>query len=293
MSKIALIANMTSRSSAGWASSEQLVRARKNITIYTLGELPLDTIIKRASEQGCQTIVAAGGDGTISSVVDALVRLHIPARLGILPIGTYNHFAKDLHIPLDIAEALDVIENGKTIQVDVAQVNDRYFINNSSIGLYPYMVQTRLALKRRGISTWVIFLYMFLALCRRQFTFVVSFGRGDNVVLRKTSSIYIGNNKYTYGGFDIGTRARLDEGTLFVGLLKSMHGLEFPRLLYRAFRGIVLQDNDVNVIGLQECTIDSTKKRILVAYDGEVTLMTPPLHYRIVLKALDVIVPII
>ena len=62
-------------------------------------------------------------------------------QLGVLPLGTLNHFARDAGIPLDLEEAVAAIAGGRTRQVDVAEVNGRIFINNSAVGLYPELVE--------------------------------------------------------------------------------------------------------------------------------------------------------
>ena len=102
-------------------------------------------------ERGDALIVVGGGDGTISAAASALVGTE--TRLGILPLGTLNHFARDLGIPTELAEAAKLIADGSPRQVDVAEMNERIFINNSAIGLYPLMVMDRdLQQKRLGRS---------------------------------------------------------------------------------------------------------------------------------------------
>src|SRR5258708_9624368 len=80
-------------------------------------------------------IVAAGGDGTVRAVAQELADSVVP--LGILPLGTLNHFARDLGLPLDISSAVAVIAAGIVATIDAAEVNGRIFVNNSAIGLYP------------------------------------------------------------------------------------------------------------------------------------------------------------
>src|SRR5882757_426639 len=87
------------------------------------------------------SIVAGGGDGTVRTVAQELVGSDVV--LGVLPLGTLNHFARDLGLPLDIPGAVSVIVGGVTAAIDVAEVNDRIFVNNSSIGLYPNLVRDR------------------------------------------------------------------------------------------------------------------------------------------------------
>jgi diacylglycerol kinase family enzyme len=90
---------------------------------------------RRALDAGASIVVAGGGDGTISTVASVVAGTNV--ALGVLPIGTLNHFAKDLHIPLNPAEAAQTVISGRTIPVDVGDLNGRTFINNASIGLYP------------------------------------------------------------------------------------------------------------------------------------------------------------
>src|SRR6266511_4943051 len=101
-----------------------------------------------AARQAGGTIVAAGGDGTINAVASALVGTDTP--LGILPLGTLNHFAKDLRIPLDLESAARTIIARRMIRVDVGEVNGRIFLNNSSLGIYPRIVEAREEHRRRG-----------------------------------------------------------------------------------------------------------------------------------------------
>ena len=102
-----------------------------------------------------ELVVAGGGDGTLSAVAAALVGTD--TALGVLPMGTLNHFAKDLGIPLKLEKAVQTLFTGKIARVDVGEVNGRIFLNNSSIGFYPRIVQARKREQRRGRSKWVAF----------------------------------------------------------------------------------------------------------------------------------------
>src|SRR3954447_8883537 len=102
---------------------------------------------KALAERGDALVIVGGGDGTISAAASALIGTK--TRLGILPLGTLNHFARDLGIPTDLNEAAKLIAGGKQRRVDVAEMNDRIFINNSAIGLYPLMVIDRDVQRKR------------------------------------------------------------------------------------------------------------------------------------------------
>ncbi|MEA3203922.1 MAG: hypothetical protein QOI63_1602, partial [Thermoplasmata archaeon] len=105
---------------------------------------------KQAVDDGARTVVAAGGDGTVGAVAGAVAGTS--AHLGILPLGTLNHFAKDAGVPLALADAARVVATGTGRRVDVAEVNGRVFVNNSSIGLYPRAVRERERLRSAAPS---------------------------------------------------------------------------------------------------------------------------------------------
>lgn len=96
---------------------------------------------RKALAAASDVVVAAGGDGTINAVASVLAGSGVP--FGVLPLGTLNHFAKDIGMPLELEEAVRTIGAGRTRRVDVGQVNDRIFLNNSSLGLYPDIVHDR------------------------------------------------------------------------------------------------------------------------------------------------------
>src|SRR6202043_1680424 len=102
----------------------------------------------RAASARTSIVVAAGGDGTVSGVAAGLVGT--PATLGVLPVGTLNHFAKDLGIPLSLEKAVATIAAPRVGAIDVGRVNERVFLNNSSIGIYPNIIEAREELRRLG-----------------------------------------------------------------------------------------------------------------------------------------------
>src|SRR6185436_16894743 len=94
-----------------------------------------------ARSAGAEVVAAAGGDGTLSAVAQALVGSSV--RLGVIPFGTRNHFARDLKVPLDLGQAVDLLASGTARPIDVGAVNGAYFINNASVGIYPELVDLR------------------------------------------------------------------------------------------------------------------------------------------------------
>ena len=233
---------------------------------------------EEALKRGCTTVVAGGGDGTVSAV--ASVVTGTDAALGVLPLGTLNHFAKDLGIPLDLKEAVATIAAGHVVRVDIGEVNGRMFINNSSLGLYPRIVRHREEHQRLGRSKWwAFFRGLLTALGRYPFLKVRVSSEGAEIV-RKTPFVFIGNNQYEIHGLSIGTRARIDSGKLSVYLTHSAGRL---RLLGLALRGLVgrLRDaEDFDTITTPEVLIAARGRSVQVALDGEIVVLDLPLRYR-------------
>ncbi|HEY2586116.1 MAG TPA: diacylglycerol kinase family protein [Tepidisphaeraceae bacterium] len=246
---------------------------------------------REAIARGVRLIVAAGGDGTIRSVASVIIGTD--AVLGVLPAGTLNHFAKDLGLPLDIFHAVRVLAAGRVREVDVGEVNARLFLNNSSIGLYPMMVERREKERHRlGLSKWVAMLLAFLALFRRYPRVHVTLeGAGGEPVQCATPLVFVGNNRYETDLLKLGRRTSLDAGELWVYL---MHAPTRARLLWVVLRGIIgrmRNAKDFRSFATKSLLIETRKKRLRVATDGEVARIEPPLVYRSRPKALRVIAP--
>ena len=246
-------------------------------------------LAKRAAESDAETIVAGGGDGTISAVAAAI--LGTGKTLGVLPRGTFNHFGKDLNIPADLAQAVDVIAAGHTIDVDAAEVNERIFINNSSLGLYPDMVRGRELRQRLGYGKWHSLARSALTVFRRYPLLAVRLKADGKEIVTHTPFIFIGNNEYEIESFSIGGRERLDAGRLSVYMTRGSGRLALLRIAIKTIFGGLRQEKDFYRVMADEVIIETRKSNIRVALDGEVVMMSPPLQYTIRPGALRVIVP--
>jgi diacylglycerol kinase family enzyme len=236
-------------------------------------------------------VAVGGGDGSVSAVAGVLAGGDMP--LGVLPLGTLNHFAHDLGIPQAIADAVGVIAAGRTRLVDVAEVNGRTFVNNSSIGLYPYMVAERDRQRNStGRSKWpAMTLALFRALRRFPRRRLAICAEGWTQPCR-TPFVFIGNNEYEIDLASFGRRAELDGGglCLYVANHESPWGLLGLALRLAAGRLDQARDFDMRC-GLTAVDIDSHTSRLRVAMDGEIAVLRPPLRYRIRPKALRVLAP--
>lgn len=242
-----------------------------------------------AVRDGHRLIVAGGGDGTINAVASALVRTQ--AVLGVLPLGTFNHFARDLGIPLDLEAAVRVIAAGKAAQVDVGEVNGRTFINNSSVGLYPRIVLERQHEQRGGHSKWVAFVLATWRVLRRLPRLQIRLATGGTEISHSTAFVFIGNNEYEIEGPKIGTRRTLNAGTLFCYVGHATTRWDLLRLAFDAVMGRLRRLEALDVLHGKEAWIAARRRRLRVALDGEVFSLASPLHYRIRPGALRVIVP--
>ena len=248
----------------------------------------VESLARRAAGQRHPTIVAGGGDGTVSTVAGAIV--DSPSALGVLPLGTLNHFARDLRIPLVLEEAARNIVAGNHATVDVGDVNGRIFINNSSIGLYPTLVLHRQSQQRRlGRGKWHALFWATLTVLGRHPMLVVRLWLDGVPDVRRTPFVFIGNNEYQMAGFHVGTRGCLDAGHLCI-YLTQRQGWSLLGLGLRALFGTLKQAKDFDAL-TASVSIATRHARIAVATDGEVTVMQMPLDYRIRRGALKVIVP--
>lgn len=243
----------------------------------------------REASRRASIVVAAGGDGTVSSVAAALV--DSPAALGVLPMGSRNHFAKDLHIPLALDDAVATIVTGQIGRVDVGQVNDRIFINNASIGVYPGMIEAREELRQQGHFKWTAMAIATWRVLRSYPGMTVTIDAERHVRTRRTPLVVVGNNEYAVHGLAVGRRERLDEGKLFAYLTPRTRTRDLPMLVAKALAGRAGDSGTFEIVQAAELTITARGVRMRVAIDGEIAMMSLPLRYRVCAGALQVMLP--
>ncbi len=279
----------------GSAGDQSLVR--KALAAAGIDGAPqwLDAIeLRRAAEAavagGSELVIAGGGDGTVSCIAGALAGTR--TRLGILPLGTLNHFARDLGIAVKLDEAARQIATGRERLVDLAEVNGRLFVNNSAIGLYPLMVidreaqQTRLGRSKR-LAMAVAAARTLLRFSSRTLTLTVN----DSTQQVDTPLLFVGNNRYRLEMPGAGTRERLDGGELCVVALRRTSRLGFLAATVRALLGRHRDLDVVQVEDVKQLRVDSSRPSLAISLDGETEEMETPLTYRIRPKALRVIAP--
>ena len=235
-------------------------------------------------------LAVGGGDGTLGTAAAALAGTGIP--LGVLPLGTLNHFARDLGIPPLLELACLVIGEGFARAIDVAEVNGRVFVNNSSIGIYPYMVETRDTQRRTlGLGKWGAMAMAFAWMLRRFPVHRLTIRTAEAALAHKTPCAFVGNNRYVLEGPALGTRDALDRGALCVYVARSRSRLHFLLTMLKAMLGRMTPRADFEERRTDAVVIGSRARRLRVALDGELVKMQPPLRYAIRRGALRVLVP--
>jgi diacylglycerol kinase family enzyme len=261
-----------------------------DIRLVAPGDLP-DAFAQAARAEGYDAVVAAGGDGTVGTAAAALAGTGRP--LGILPLGTLNHFARDAGIPLDLEGAVAAIAAAAAKAVDVAEVNGRVFVNNSVVGLYPLMVREREAQQRRlgrskRLAMLVASLRALYRFSHRRLTINIA-GRQAPI---ETPLLFVGNNRYQIGLLTLGRREAIDRGELSLYAPLARTALQFLGIALRAIVGRADRQKDfVNLEGIEAAQIHSARPSLIVATDGEAHIVETPLRYLIRPGALRLIVP--
>ncbi|HEX6258456.1 MAG TPA: diacylglycerol kinase family protein [Candidatus Saccharimonadales bacterium] len=231
-------------------------------------------------------LVAAGGDGTVNAIVNAAARS--PHPVGVLPLGTLNHFAKDIGMPTDITEAVTELLQGAPTKLDVAKVNDHLFVNNSSIGFYPNMVTLRehhLPL----LPKWAASFFASLAALGRIRRYHIRLSVDGKKHVLRSPFVFIGNNRYSFLPPNITERTTLTGGELSLQVVKTGNLLSVVQDVFRELFGHPKR-NIISYSG-KNIVVSMRRSRIRVAYDGEVSALSTPLNYQILPKKLHIITP--
>ena len=213
--------------------------------------------------------------------------------LGILPLGTLNHFARDLGIPTALEEAAKLIAAKTERRVDVAEMNDRVFINNSAIGLYPLMVVDRDVQRRRlgrskRLAMIVASLRTLVRFHHQRLTLTVN----DQKAQVDTPLLFVGNNDYRIDLGAAGQRESLEEGQLCVLVMRKKTRRGLIAASVRALLNRSRPDDMVRLDGVERLRVSSSRSQLAVSLDGEVARVPlPPLDYRIRKQALRVVAP--
>ena len=260
----------------------------------------LGAIARRAVDQAKQSgaiVVAAGGDGTINTVAQAV--LGSGCTFGVLPQGTFNYFSRTHGIPSETSEALQVLLAGHSQPAQVGLVGDRVFLVNASLGLYRQLLEEREDWKRQfGRSRMVAFGAGLATLLRghRSLRLRVE-SQGQERELR-TPTLFVGNNALQLQQLGLPDAEAVDTGCLAAIALRPVGILKMLGLLWRGAFARLGEADELIQVTTRQLTVRPSRRlgtvgsgRIKVATDGEVTWMRLPLTFRVAPQTLDLLRP--
>lgn len=260
---------------------------RAEIVVATDGR-ELAAALERITPAGADLVVAGGGDGTIAGVASRMV--DTGTLFGVLPLGTFNFFARRFGVPLDVAGALDVLARGTPQRVDVGEVNGRTFLNNASIGLYSTVLEKReTAYSRLGRSRALAYATVALALVRPPGLLNLEMEIDGERLVRRTPLLFVGANAYQMENFAIPGRECVRLAHLAAYITRPLGGLALSKLALRAFFRGLHGAPELEVVCARELRVGLRRPRVRVALDGELVTLPGPLTFRMRPGALRVV----
>lgn len=250
----------------------------------------LGEVAREAAQGGYDVVVAVGGDGTVCSVAEGLIGTEI--ALGVVPLGTFNLFARDFDIPKDINEAVSIIVQGEKRGIDVGKVNDTHFLSYSSVGFYPRLVMERDQIgfrnKREKYLAMMVALYRVLRGMRSLSLWLKSDGTAFR---RRTPLVVIGAAEFTFRGGLARRLTQQDDKALMVSIARAAGPFRLVFLAVKEFLHLRSHEEGLETLRTRELTIETGRKTVPVSIDGEVLRIKPPLTYTIKPSALFVMLP--
>lgn len=251
----------------------------------------------------CRTaVVAVGGDGTLNTVAQAAHA--VGCAMGVVPQGTFNYFARTHGIPDDPAEAVRLLLGAVPAPIRVAAVNDRVFLVNASLGLYPDLLEDREAYKARfGRSRWVAFWAASVTLLRAQRQLRLHIEEGAGVRAVRALTLFVGNNRLQLAQLGLQPPMHAEsaqvhapeESRITAVMLRPIGTLSMIRLMLHGAMGTLGEAQSVEHFEFEHMVVRPTlapgRRGVKVAFDGEVTRMRAPLDFRVLAKPLYLLKP--
>lgn len=244
-----------------------------------------------AKSPDADAVIAGGGDGTINTI--AGIVFESDKAFGVLPLGTHNHFAKDLGISLDLEEAVGQLARAKVVDLPVGEVNGQLFLNFSGIGLHPEVVREREAhRKETGRGKWFSMLVAMARKLRDLPAHKVTLSTRGQTIARRTPSVIVCNNPHQMKVFGVEDASVPERGLLNVYIATRSTRRTVLALMTRAAAGLLKPSTPhFESMAVSEVRIDARRSHMPVSIDGEVMDMQTPLRYRIRSRPLKVLVP--
>ena len=257
----------------------------------------IDTLAKRAVDRAKGdggVVVAAGGDGTINAVANAVLGSGCP--FGVIPQGTFNYFGRDNAISQDASVAAKVLLGGRVTPVQAGKVNGRLFLVNASVGLYPKLLEDREAWKQQfGRSRIVAFVSGMATLLQARGQLDLRIELDGKAVCWRTPTLFVGNNRLqlVQAGIDSEHANVVGQGQLAAVAVRPIGTLALFGLLLRGVLGRLGEAENIRSFSFRRLTVTPRRmKRIKVATDGEIVWMDAPLVFEVAPEPLMLLVPL-
>lgn len=256
-----------------------------------LPQIARETVAEARAGGG--VVVAAGGDGTVNAVAQAV--LGSGCAFGVLPRGTFNYFSRSHGIPVDTDAALELLLTARPQAVQAGLINERVFLVNASLGLYPKLLEDREAYKAQfGRSRLVAFGAGLATLLREHRQLRIRLEQDGRARDIRTPTLFVGNNRLQLEQIGIDEAPRVEAGELVAITLRPIGTLAMLGLLLRGAFGQLGEADQVFSFGLRQMTVrprSAYRRRVKVATDGEVAWLKTPLEFRVAPEPLWLLKP--
>lgn len=294
-SSIEIILNAQSGSQRAKETCAILARVFKEAgRSFHLSVVPGNQICRIAEEKAasdCEVLVAAGGDGTICGVAEAALKSG--KTMGVIPLGTFNYFARNLDLPLDVEEAARVILNGEPVRASILDLNGRLVLNNTSLGIHPAVILNRRKLYRRwGRNQLSAFLSVLLTAFQRAPQLRVRLATDGEELVRETPLVMVCSNAFQMETFALAGVECLGEEKFALYVARLRGSFAIFRLGVRTLLRRLRPGKDYEVICTSDVTIETVRRRqVRAAVDGELERLESPMRFRVGPKQLCVLAP--
>ncbi|MFN3662736.1 diacylglycerol/lipid kinase family protein [Yoonia sp.] len=267
------------------------IEGHKGVTIKRMSpNMDITEFAARGVADGFGTIVAAGGDGTISGVCAGLSGTDV--KLGVVPLGTFNFFARSLGIPQDPCEAWDIILAGHCRRVSIGEINGKRFLNNASIGAYATVLQVRENIYERwGRSRLTAYWSVIKAMSTRYRSLRLRITVDGTVHEIRSPMAFVAVRPYQLEEYGLPGVQSIREGEMVLYLAPTGGRLNLLLTALKVLNRKVQQDKDYTMLTGSEIIIETFRRKRLVAWDGERSQMSDPFHFKMLKDDLNVIVP--
>lgn len=275
---------------------ERLRAEGRHVETFVVGQgHDLAAVIGRAvnaARDARGAVVAAGGDGTLNAVAQAVWNANLP--MGVLPHGTFNYFARAHGIPASLDQAIDALLQARIEPVTVGQVGERLFLVNASVGLYPQLLEEReQATQRHGRSRFVALMAGLATLLRGQSVMTLELHSHGEARVVRTRTLFVGNNEQQLQAIGLREALAVERGRLAAITLQPLPMLSTLWLVLRGAIGRLDGAEGVDSFAFDRLQVQPRRgaTAMKVAIDGEIVHLPTPLVFQNAPRPLQLLVP--